>query len=71
MTEELSPELVEAVARAIAPRIFYQFDAETMDRAANWSIHCESDQATMRLIARDALDAIAVFSSIPSDRDDR
>jgi hypothetical protein len=49
---------VEAVARAIAPRILYEFDLHTLDRAADWDAHSEKDRETMRLIAKDAIAAM-------------
>jgi hypothetical protein len=51
--------LIEVVAKAIAPRIFYEFDGDTMERAGNWNAHSVADQRTMRRIAEDALRALA------------
>jgi hypothetical protein len=50
-------DLIEKVARAIAPEIFFQFDACTMDQALNWDKHSEKDRDTIKRIANEALEA--------------
>jgi hypothetical protein len=51
-------DVVEKVARAVAPHIFYRFDCDTIERANDWDCHDERDKETMRMIARAAIEAL-------------
>lgn len=64
MTGGLNNAGVEAVARAIAPPILWEFDAWRLDRPVPWDKICVKDQTKLREIARAAIDALTAISPI-------